>query len=429
MTKAGGIGEAKRTLLQNIASSLWGNSLYNLAQWLLVVVIAKLGSPEQVGNYALALAISAPIFLGIGLNLRVVQSTDAVRRWTPHEYMRLRMILNVAALSVTTIVGAVMQYDRWFFVTLVVMALAKTAEGASQVSYGYFQRRGRMDLVASSMGYRALLGLALFGVAFAVSRTVWIAILGLLIAWTIVGVSDRRQVRRLVLTDLPGMQERKTTWHRLIQLVRLGLPVGVDAAVSSLALNIPRYGVAAMLGQAALGLYAPIAYLGQLMALVGGAVGSAVLPRMSDHHRSGDRRQFLTLIVYMTILSVAISVVGVVAAYFLGEWTVKLLFGAEYVNQDLLIAIMVAFSLVTLQRSLGRALNATRSYWTYLGVDVVTTLSVTGSSVLLIRLLDLPGAAWSIAVGFAVGAVLSVCAIWLSMQRVHLGRGSTRIGP
>lgn len=408
-------GRAGISLRQNIVSSLWGNSLYNLSQWIVIVVIARIGNPGQVGDYALSLAISGPIFLGVGLNLRIVQSTDASREWTPAEFMRLRMLLNVAALAVTMLVGALIGSDRWFFVTLMAMGLAKATEGASQVSYGYFQRRGRMDLVASSLGLRAVSGLTLFTVIFAVSGTVWLGILGLFVAWTAVGTSDRRHVNGLLMTDLVRMQDAEVSWSRLLSLARLGVPVGVDAAISSLATNVPRYGISAALGQGALGLYTPIAYLGQLMSLVTGAVGSAVLPRLSDHHQAGAVRPFLRLVSLMIVLSVALSVTAVTGAYVLGEWVVSVLFGDEYVNQALLIAVMVAFSLVTLQQSLGRALNATQSYTTYLAVDLVTTCVVAAAGLYLIEAHGLPGAAWSIAAGFIVGVVLSVAAIRRAM--------------
>lgn len=404
----GGTGNSLR---QNIVSSLWGNSLYNLSQWLLVVVVARIGSPDQVGDYALSLAITAPVFLGVGLNLRIVQSTDASRRWTPAEYMRLRMVLNVAAFGVTVLVGVVMGSDRWFLATVMAMGLAKATEGASQVSYGYFQRRSRMDLVASSLGFRAVAGLIMFTGVFAASETIWLGVLGLFVAWTAVGINDRRHVNSLLASDLARMQDPAVSWPRLLSLARLGVPVGVDAAISSLATNVPRYGISAAFGQAALGLYTPIAYLGQLMSLVGGAVGSAVLPRLSDHHQAGALRPFLRLIGLMIALSVVLSAIAVTGAYVLGDWAVALVFGEEYANQPLLVAVMIAFSLVTLQRSLGRALNATQSYWTYLGIDVVTTGVVAAAGLYLIEAHGLPGAAWSIAAGFAVGVIMSVVAI------------------
>jgi len=51
---------------------LSGNVLYSACQWGIVVVLAKLGSPAQLGEYALGLAVAAPIILFANLQLRAL---------------------------------------------------------------------------------------------------------------------------------------------------------------------------------------------------------------------------------------------------------------------------------------------------------------------------------------------------------------------
>ena len=69
--------EAGLSLRQNFKWNFVGNFVYGACQWGMLVVLAKLTSPEMVGRFALGLAITAPIVLLSQLQLHGVQETDA----------------------------------------------------------------------------------------------------------------------------------------------------------------------------------------------------------------------------------------------------------------------------------------------------------------------------------------------------------------
>ena len=59
-------------LLSTSASLLVARGVYFTCQWLTLVALARLTTPEDVGLYSLALAVTTPLFLLGGLNLRAV---------------------------------------------------------------------------------------------------------------------------------------------------------------------------------------------------------------------------------------------------------------------------------------------------------------------------------------------------------------------
>ena len=63
------------SLPRNLAWTLAGNVVYLASQWAMLVVLAKLGSPELVGQLAPDLHVTTPIFLFANLRLRAVQAT------------------------------------------------------------------------------------------------------------------------------------------------------------------------------------------------------------------------------------------------------------------------------------------------------------------------------------------------------------------
>lgn len=54
-------------------------------------------APQTVGEFALALAITAPVVIGAGLSLRGVQATDAASEYHFGNYLLLRLLTTGAA--------------------------------------------------------------------------------------------------------------------------------------------------------------------------------------------------------------------------------------------------------------------------------------------------------------------------------------------
>jgi O-antigen/teichoic acid export membrane protein len=69
------------TLRQNFSWTFVGNIIYAASQWGMLVVLAKLGSPEMVGQFMRGLAVTAPIILFSNLQLRQIQTTDVKQHY------------------------------------------------------------------------------------------------------------------------------------------------------------------------------------------------------------------------------------------------------------------------------------------------------------------------------------------------------------
>src|SRR4051794_13503685 len=83
---------AAPSLRFNFGWTFVGYSVYSLCQWGMVSILAKAGGAATVGQFALALAVSAPIFMFTNLQLRAVQATDARSEYRFSDYVGLRIV-------------------------------------------------------------------------------------------------------------------------------------------------------------------------------------------------------------------------------------------------------------------------------------------------------------------------------------------------
>ena len=139
------------SLKQNFSWTFVGNGVYQACQWGMLVVLAKLTSPEAVGQFALGLAVCAPVVMLTNLQLRAVQATDARGEYEFADYLGLRLLMTGLALAVIAGV-ALVAYSSVTTLVILAVGLAKSFEALSDVLYGLLQQRERMDRIAKSRG-------------------------------------------------------------------------------------------------------------------------------------------------------------------------------------------------------------------------------------------------------------------------------------
>src|SRR5271165_2677265 len=227
-------------------------------QWGMLIVLAKLGNPEQVGQLALGLAVTGPILLLFSLQLRSIIATDARAEYAFGSYFGLRLFSALAALGVVGIVTLASGYRGASAAIILLCGLAKAVESISDIVFGLLQRHERMTPIAISQAVKGVLALALFAAGFAITRNVAWGVAGQILSWTTILFSyDFPQFARLH----PGSP--LAGWQRptLARLIHLSLPLGIVMMLISLNASMPRYFVERYRGPAELGIYAAVAYL------------------------------------------------------------------------------------------------------------------------------------------------------------------------
>lgn len=93
---------ATRRLLSSKRASFTCNFAGKLAyagsRAFLLIMIAKLGTAEMVGQFSFAFAVTTPVFMIADLDLRSVLVTDFTRQFQFGHYMCLRLLTIVPAM-------------------------------------------------------------------------------------------------------------------------------------------------------------------------------------------------------------------------------------------------------------------------------------------------------------------------------------------
>jgi len=374
--------------------TLAGNAIYAATQFGTLSALAKLGSPAVVGQYALALAITAPIFMFTNLQLRGVQATDARNEYQFADYFTLRCLSTVLGVLAVGFIVAIAHYDRTTSLVVLLVTAAKSIETFSDVIAGHLQKFERLDQVARALMLRGLASVSTFALTFWSTRSLVFSVLSLAATWLVViGFYDFRVVLS-VLHDRVFFRYSTSVLRRLIWL---SLPLGLVMALISLSANIPRYLLQRKLGTAELGIFVSMAYLMTAMNLIVGALGQSVCARLSRFFADGDVHHFKMLIWKLIGLSLVLGSVGVAGAATFGKQILTVVYRAEYASHaSLLVVLAIAATVSAVASFLGYGMTAARCFRAQVPIIVLVSLTSAGLTVALLPSRALMGAGYAL---------------------------------
>lgn len=399
------------SLTRNAFWTTLGTGTYAAAQWAQIILIARLGTSADVGRYALALAVCAPVFMLFNFQLRQIQATDCTRKHSFPEYLGLRLISSGVAFGVICVLACFWSHSSSAVALTIAVGVFKSIESVSDIYQGLLQQYERMDYVGRSLLLKSGLMLIGFGgtyygthnLVLAVSAMVCAQFAGSLIydiRSSYLTTGGRHSGGWFAVIRIMGQAN-----FRMVPLGRLAvraLPLGLAMMLLSLYTSLPRFVLNKYMGPAAIGVFAALAYVPLASGLMVNAVGTAAAPRLSQSAKT-DLVQFHKLLSKQIVFAAALGAVGVLGSILFGRPLLQLLYGFEYARYfGVLIWIMLAGALNYLASTFGFAATARGQF---AGQPLVVGVAIAIMLVSAIALVPTRGLA-----GVAIATVLAAFA-------------------
>lgn len=402
------------TVRTNAMLALIGNAVYSACQFGVLVAITRLGTTHDVGLFALALAVTAPVLMLANLQLRSLLASDASEESHFSHYLSLRLGTTVLALIGLGLFALLCHPDAGEFSTIIALTAAKSVEAISDIGYGLLQRHELLGRITRSTMVKGVVGLAAFAATFALTTDVAAATWAMTGAWTLI----------LLLIDLPvlirllGARALCPSWSRLDmkRLLHRAVPMGVVAGMLSLASVVPGYLLERWHGSEALGRFSPLVYLLAVGNLVVMSAGGAALPRLANYHATGNRHGFISLGVKLMGLTLALTIAILAVVAGAGSGILTLVYGPTYADEaSAFLVLTLAAGLGWVASACGYCLTAARVLLPQLPLSSAAAVAGIIAGWWLIPDRGMVGAVWAsvivgsvLAAGYAVGSLLVI---------------------
>jgi O-antigen/teichoic acid export membrane protein len=332
-------------LKRNAAWAFFGQAVFSALQWGGLVILGRLAGPEELGRYALAVAVVTPIMLFGGLQMRQLQVVDAAQRYSFQDYFIVRLA-SVACTVVAILAIALFGYPWRVGVPIILVGLAKGFESLSDVHYGLAQRHKRLDLVAQSMMLRGLVGLLALGLGYYLTANLIVALVAMAAGWGLVWwLFDRARTAHWRDGERAAPVAQPSLGRRL-RLVRTALPLGLALMLVTLNPNVPRYFIEGTAGLAALGVFTATAQFVMAGRMIINAVCQAASPRLADMYEAGDLAGFRRLLVRLLAVAALPGLLGWIVAVAFGRELLSLIYGPKFVEGAAIFPWIMAVGVV-----------------------------------------------------------------------------------
>lgn len=385
--------------------------LYAASQWATLVVISRMGGAENLGQYAVALAMCGPVMMLARLNMRTVQATDANNEYNFGDYALARAILTFGGFGV--IAGySIFNYSSLsaMFVILGV-ALFKSIESLGDIVQGFLQKHGRIVEIACITTARS--ATLIFGIIIGIHAldSFCAGVLLVALAWgAIFALYEWGKVGR------PNFKWQSTGWRRSGDLIRKCFPTGLVMMLGSITINVPVYVIEYFRGVAEVGYYSAAAYFMVLGGLVSAALAQSAMAQLSMEF-SNNKKIYRSTLKTLLIVACALGGVAILLTSLIGRDILELFYGADYAaHESVLFWIMVATALSFPASLLGLSLTISRSFNKELLLHIITLAIVILLAELFVPSHGLVGGAWALAGGTAVRVVLSTVIVTLELR-------------
>lgn len=422
----GAVAACGHSLKKNILYAVLGNGLLNLCRFAVVALLAKFATAEIQGIFTYTtIALSGPVVLFCGLELRAAFVADAAGQFTFGAYRALRTVgMGLAAVVLLVAVLWATHAEPSFPLIWMMLAVCagRIVFHQAEVYWGIYQRRERLDLMAWSNTLRGLTMLAPFVILFAwrlladqttgheratedlTQLTAW-AVSIYVLAWAaICWFYDRR------LVVAPGDADLSWNWPALGRLAKQTLPLGLVILLISLCETVTQWFIKRAAGSEG---WTELGYFGAMRFITLGAtflivqVSTAAANRLANSYQK-DLRAFVWLTAKLTGIALAIGVSALVGTWLFGEWFLRLAYTPEHARHypEFLILVL-AQAVVLLAAVFGSITTHMRQFWIQVPVQV-SVLAVTGIAAMLLVQPEDPvrGGAWTTLVRSITQAVL-----------------------
>lgn len=384
-------------------------------QWLISVLLVRMGGFADAGVFSLAMSVSNVFGAVAGFGLRTYQISDAGNEFTQNQYLygRITTILLSFAVSILYLIcdNVYSPQGKWaifFYVCFV------NCYNLADIMYGTMQLNGKLELAGYSCILKSAICLAASITTYYFSHDLVASIAVMVAGTALVTVFYDIRNYRAVGVGPGGRGDLSAVKKLLLRCV----PLMVSALLPLVTVAIPRRALAGQMGEEYLGYYASLFAPTAVITTMAPAALTGFIPRFAGIWQKNDKKAFLRQTGMCALGIVGFTGLVAVAALTVGKPAVRLIFGEEIMPYYDLLYVAIAVSGMNALNMLGDNLlvcmRRTKTVPLIAAIDLITVTALSGH---FIRTFGIYGTAWVMLAGYAVHVLLLTATICLAYRK------------
>ncbi len=385
----------------------WATFFYFFTQWLLTIVVTRVGGYEKTGIFTLAVSFTN-IFKMLALfGMRSFQVSDVEMAYSNGQYFTSRLITTGFSLLPFTVALLFCHYRPEITISCIAMMFYKLLESMDDVMLGTMQRYHRYDWIAISYTAKGLLTVISFSMLLHLGEPLPFCILSMALAYFSVQL----------FFDLPHLRNAglfALSVRGLKTLLLKCLPLVIAVILDAVLIYLPRNAVEKICGSELLGYYGTISIVVVVLSTLGSAVWGSLISRFSLLIHNKLWNKLLRYLRNTAIFLLALSLIAFFAGNALGPMFFRLLFGESILKHMDILPLVLLNAILLLVNSFFQCVfvpMGKRELMTVSSAAAVLSCAVIVNQFTMTH--GLKGACGSLTAALVIRLMIQLLAMWI----------------
>lgn len=319
-----------------------GSMLMAFQSVIMLMILTRVLGLREAGIFTIAYA-NANLFLTIGkYGMRNFQVSDVREQFSFYEYRTSRYITTLLMIFVSVAyivyVGSKNGYTLEKSLIILWMCLFKVVDVLEDIYHGFYQQKGRLDIVGKAMTIRLLVTVVIFGIGLIIIKN---------LLWVLSISTVVTAVLFVVLTYWSYEEFRNSgregkSFDNIVELLKICFPLFLGSFLAFYIGNAPKYAIDSILNDELQACYGFIAMPVFVIGLLNNFIFSPMIYKMSVMWNEGKVKKFVKLFLRQIVVVAAITVICIAGAYLLGIPVLSILYSTELgpYKRELLVLLL-----------------------------------------------------------------------------------------
>lgn len=379
-----------------------------------MIIVTRVNGLEESGIFTMAFSLACLFCLIGGYEGRVFQVTDSKEQFSDKEYIVHRIITCFITCIVVILYCFTLGYTKYKFVITVLLCLMKILEVLADVFYGILQKNDCLYIVGKSLFYKSIGSIFVFTVVDILTKNLLLSCIALNIVW----------FGLFIFYDLPNAKcfiekNKKIKIEKVMGIFKAGFFSFSILFLAVYLVNAPKYALDGVVSSSLQAVYGIILLPATFLSMAVQYLLQPILTHLTQKFKDSDKKGFNKIILLILSVILALGIICLILAFFLGIPVLNLLYGVNIIEyRTHLMFIIVGAVFYSMSTLLSAALTTIR--YTFIQFIVFSITCVFGFVVssYLIHSLSIFGASLAYLLIMLLQFFLYVIAYSVTMKRI-----------
>lgn len=300
----------------------FGTFFYFLCQYLLTILVVRLGSFNDAGIFSIVLSITNVFYCISIYGVRNYQVADIENRFSDAQYIRFRHICSVAALLIFLAVLPFFRLPMYTNICCIVYLFYKFGESYTDVLFGIFQKRNEVRKIARSYMMKGIISVVTFSLGMILTHSLLVTLI----------LNTAGIFAVLLLYDCSsegGLRGGSLSRKKLRVLLRDCFPLMLYSLLVPALNLITRTDVEKVYGTEQLGYFSSVTMVLSILNTLMTSVFVILIPNMTDLYQRKKSAKLMRLVELSASGFFILAILGLLAGWMLGDLVFSIVFGKE----------------------------------------------------------------------------------------------------